>query len=191
MGNQKRDGFSVSLFFFRKGRNMDKLRIYRITDKYICFLNSRDSRVQYNKNAHRPYVGVVLLVGEYRYFVPMESPKPNHVNIKPGVHIFKLAGGSLGMLGFNNMVPVPETALVEFDVSAEQDEKYKRLLQAQIIEIDRHRAEVLQKASKTYFEVVNKANPFLRRISCDFKALERACQIYDPNFKKSKQKPEA
>ena len=85
---------------------MEKLRIYRVTDKYIRFLSSRDSRVQFNKNARRPYVGVVLLVGGYRYFVPMESPKPSHANIKSGMHILKLSGGSLGMLGFNNMVPV-------------------------------------------------------------------------------------
>lgn len=170
---------------------MEKLRIYRVTDKYIRFLNSRDSRVQFNKNAHRPYVGVVLLIGEYRYFVPMESPKPNHTNIKPGVHIFKLASGTLGMLGFNNMIPVPDAALIEFDFSTEPDEKYKRLLQNQIIEIDRHRAEVLQKASKTYFNVVNKSSQFLCRISCDFKALEKACKTYDPCFKKTGQKPEA
>lgn len=189
MGNQKRDGFPVSLFFFREGRNMEKLRIYRVTDKYIRFLNSRDSRVQFNKNAHRPYVGVVLLVGEHRYFVPMESPKPGHANIKPGVHIFKLAGGSLGLLGFNNMIPVPACALIEFDFSAEPDEKYKRLLQKQLIEIARNRAAILQKASKTYFDVVNKSNSFLIRISCDFKLLERAARFYDPDF--HKQKPEA
>ena len=88
------------------------------------------------------------------------------------------------MLGFNNMVPVPDSALIEFDFSSEPDEKYKRLLQNQIIEIDRRRAEVLQKASKTYFEVVNKANPFLCNISCDFKALEKACKSYDPDFQK-------
>lgn len=168
---------------------MEKLRIYRVTDKYIRFLNSRDSRVQFNKNANRPYVGVVLLVGEHRYFVPMESPKPGHANIKPGVHIFKLAGGSLGLLGFNNMIPVPACALIEFDFSAEPDEKYKRLLQKQLIEIARNRADILQKASKTYFDVVNKSNSFLVRISCDFKLLERAARFYDPDF--HKQKPEA
>lgn len=163
---------------------MEKLRIYRVTDKYIRFLSSRDSRVQFNKNARRPYVGVVLLVGGYRYFVPMESPKPSHANIKSGMHIIKLSGGSLGMLGFNNMVPVSDSALIEFDFSSEPDEKYKRLLQNQIIEIDRRRADVLQKASKTYFEVVNKKNPFLCGISCDFKELEKACKSYRPDFQK-------
>lgn len=71
---------------------METLKIYRISDKYIRFLKSRDTRVQDNKNRRRPYVGVVLYVGEFRYFVPMESPKPNHAKIKAGKHIMKLAG---------------------------------------------------------------------------------------------------
>ncbi len=41
---------------------MESLKIYRITEKYVCFLNTVDSRVQYNKGARRPYVGIVLTV---------------------------------------------------------------------------------------------------------------------------------
>lgn len=85
---------------------MNNLRIYRVDDRYIRFLKSRDHRVQDNKNKRRPYVGIVLTVGQYEYFVPMESPKPNHANIKSGKHIMRLDGGRLGLLGFNNMIPV-------------------------------------------------------------------------------------
>ena len=102
---------------------MESLRIYRISEQYIRFLNSRDSKVQYNKGVRRPYVGVVFSFGGFKYFVPMESPKPNHANIKPGKHIIKLAGGKYGMLGFNNMVPVHKDALIEFDFDTEPDEK--------------------------------------------------------------------
>ena len=42
---------------------MEQLKLYRISDRYIRFLKSRDHRVQDNKNRSRPYVGVVLLVG--------------------------------------------------------------------------------------------------------------------------------
>ena len=59
--------------FFRLWRIMEPLRIYRIDDKYIRFMKSRDYRVQDNKNRRRPYVGIVLYVGDFRYFVPMES----------------------------------------------------------------------------------------------------------------------
>lgn len=159
---------------------MEPLKIYRIEDKYIWFLHSRDSRVQFNKGARRPYVGIVLRVGGYQYFVPMESPKPNHVKIKPGRHIMKLDNGKLGLLGFNNMIPVHSAALIEFDIDTEPDKKYAELLRRQVSFINRHKADVLSHASDTYFNVVSKNNVFLLRICCDFQKLEKACDKYDP-----------
>lgn len=161
---------------------MEPLRIYRIEDKYIRFMRSRDSRVQDNKNRHRPYVGVVLYVGNFRYFVPMESPKPNHEKIKPGRHIMKLEGGKLGLLGFNNMIPVPDSALISFDIGKEPDAQYAELLRRQAAFINRNKADVLSHASQTYYAVVNKQNSFLLGICCDFKKLERASLKYDPNY---------
>lgn len=165
---------------------MEKLRIYRIEDKYIRFLKSRDSRVPdnthlpNNKGNRRPYVGIVLLIGSYRYFVPMESPKPNHANLKSGVHIMKLDGGKLGLLGFNNMIPVPESALIQFDIDNESDKKYADLLRHQATCINRNKAEIFDRASKTYYRSVNGENKFFSSICCNFRKLEKACKQYDP-----------
>ena len=159
---------------------METLRIYRISDKYIRFLKSRDTRVQDNKNRRRPYVGVVLYVGEFRYFVPMESPKPNHANIKAGKHIMKLAGGKLGLLGFNNMIPVHEAALIAFDIDQEPDKQYAELLKRQASFINRNKADVLDHASQTYYSAISQKNKFLLEICCDFQKLEKACGQYDP-----------
>ena len=159
---------------------MENLRICRVDDRYIRFLRSRDDKVQDNKDRRRPYVGVVLLVGEYQYFVPMESPKPNHAKIKSGKHIIKLDGGNLGILGFNNMVPVPQQALIHFDIQAEPDEKYRNLLVHQADFCNKIKADIFDHASRTYYDVVNRKNAFLQRISCDFKKLERACREYKP-----------
>lgn len=161
---------------------MEQLRIYRIQDKYIRFLKAKDSRVQDNKNKRRPYVGIVLVVGSYRYFVPMESPKPNHVNIKPGKHIMKLDNGKLGLLGFNNMIPAPDSALIEFDIDDEPDAEYAELLRRQAAYINRAKADVLNHASQTYYAVTKTNNSFLKRICCDFVVLEKACNRYNPNY---------
>lgn len=160
---------------------MDTLKIYRIEEKYIRFLHSRDSKVQYNKGNKRPYVGIVLLIGSYQYFVPMESPKSSHAKIKSGNHILKLDNGNLGLLGFNNMIPVHKDALISFNIDNEPDEKYAELLRRQATYINRNKATVLDHASKTYYNAVTKRNDFLKRICCDFKKLERACDQYDPN----------
>ena len=56
---------------------MENLKNYKVEDKYIRYLHSIDDKVQHNKNAKRPDVGVVFSFGGFNYFVPMESPKPN------------------------------------------------------------------------------------------------------------------
>ena len=152
---------------------MEKLRLYRIREGYIEYLHSKDHRVQYNKGEKRPYLGVVLEVGEHKYFVPMESPKPNHVNIKSNVHIMRIDGGKYGLLGFNNMVPAKDFFLVPFDIAAEPDEHYRNLLWNQLNFCNVHKEEIREHARKTYEGVTVKHTPFLVKICCDFKLLEQ------------------
>lgn len=118
----------------------------------------------------------------------MESPKPNHVNIKSGKHIMKLDGGKYGMLGFNNMIPVHKDALIEFDIDAEPDEKYRELLRRQVTLCNRSKADILNHAQMTYFDVVNNKNKFLVSISCDFKQLEIMSKSYKKDYKPKKKK---
>lgn len=161
---------------------MTNLRLYRVEDKYIRYLHKVDSRVQYNKNARRPYVGIVFEFHKFKYFVPMESPKPNHKKIKNGKHILRIKNGDYGLLGFNNMIPVHEDALISFDINNVEDEKYRRLLQNQIVVINRMKADVFSHAHNTYFDVVEGTNSFLVSISCNFRKLESACKSYDKNY---------
>lgn len=166
---------------------MENLKIYKVEDKYIRYLHSIDEKVQYNKNAKRPYVGVVFSFGGFKYFVPMESPKPNHSKIKSGRHILKLKNGEYGLLGFNNMIPVHKDALIGFDIAKESDEKYRKLLQNQIRICNRMKADILDHAQKTYFGVAS-GNEFLVNVSCDFKKLEKASKKYNPNYSPKKHK---
>ncbi len=166
---------------------MENLKIYKVEDKYIRYLHSVDKKVQYNKNATRPYVGVVFTFNGFKYFVPMESPKPNHSNIKSGKHILRLKKGEYGILGFNNMIPVHKDALIAFDITKEPDIKYRNLLQNQIQICNKMKADILDHAQKTYFSVIN-GNEFLIKISCDFKKLEEASKRYNPNYSPKKTK---
>ena len=108
--------------------------------------------------------------------------------MKSGKHILKLDGGKYGLLGFNNMIPVHKDALISFDIAAEQDEKYKRLLQHQAEICNRMKADILDHAQQTYFDVVRKDNKFLVKISCDFIKLERACKEYKSDHFTGKRK---
>lgn len=175
---------------FTNGETMEKLRIYKVTDHYVKFLHGVDKKVQYNKDARRPYVGVVFQFAGLRYFVPMESPKENHKNIKSGKHIMRLENGKYGILGFNNMIPVHKDALIVYDIDKEPDQKYRELLKRQAEICNRKKADILDHAQKTYFDVTNNKNEFLVRISCDFKKLERACKGYDKDHKPNKASPQ-
>ena len=163
---------------------MENLRVYRVTDQYVRYLHGADHRVQHNKGSRRPYVGVVLTVGSYKYFVPMESPKPNHKRLKKSVHIMPLDGGKYGLLGFNNMIPVHPAALIPFDINTEPDRKYAELLKRQVSFLNRHKADVFDRASKTYYRATGRdSSGFYSTICCDFKKLERACDRFDPNYR--------
>ena len=72
---------------------MNKLRLYKIEIEYIKYLYTFDKRVQYNPNQpdayteKRPYLGIVLEVNEFDYFVPLEHPRLNHQKMKNNVYI--------------------------------------------------------------------------------------------------------
>ena len=166
---------------------MEPLKIYHVAEKYVNFLHSVDCRVQLNKNQRRPYVGIVLTVGSYRYFVPMESPKDNHKNLKPVIYIMPLSKGEYGLLGFNNMIPVHASAIIPFDINCENDDRYANLLKRQVAFINKHKADVYDRAAKTYFRATTKnKDNFFRKNCCDFKKLESACDRYNPNHTRRK-----
>ena len=124
---------------------MGKFQFYHINEHYISYLHSIDTRVQYNKGQRRPYVGIVLSINGIDYYVPLESPKPNHVNIKGGGPVMKLDDGRLGLMGFNNMIPVIPSCLIKFDIQSIENENYKMLLLNQLNYCNKNRDLILQR----------------------------------------------
>lgn len=108
-----------------------RMKFYNITDDYISFLRRYDDKVAKNKQASRPYVGVVFEIGEIKYYAPFTSPKPKHQKMKNGKDFRKINQGKYGAINFNNMIPVPDEALILKDFESEPDPQYRRLLQNQ------------------------------------------------------------
>lgn len=162
---------------------MGKFQFYHVEDKYIRYLHSIESRVQFNKGQRRPYVGIVLSINGVDYYVPLESPKPNHANIKSGGPVMKLDDGKLGIIGFNNMIPVLPSCLLHFDILAIEDEKYKMLLLNQLNCCEKNREVIFNRAQKVYRNTVEKKIPFYLKECCNFQKLERKCRNYDPYYK--------
>lgn len=165
---------------------MGAFRFYHIQEKYINYLHSIDSRVQLNKGERRPYVGVVLTINETDYYVPLESPKPNHVNIKSGGPVLKLDEGKLGLMGFNNMIPVAKSCLIPFDIQSVADEKYRMLLLNQLTCCNKNSDLILRRARMVYQKQIDGSVPLYRKVCCNFAKLERKCKQYNPHYRPKK-----
>ena len=160
---------------------MNKLRLYKIEIEYIKYLYTFDKRVQYNPNQpdayteKRPYLGIVLEVNEFDYFVPLEHPRLNHQKMKNNVYIFKIHNGKYGILGFNNMIPVQEKSLINFNIDKEKT-SYKQILISQYHFCNKHIQEIQEKARITYER--SQKIEFFKKVCCNFKLLEEKCKEY-------------
>ena len=89
-------------------------------------------------------------------------------------------GKLIGVLNFNNMIPVNDSVLVDLDISVNpgdsaRDRAYKLLMQDQLRWCNANRNIIRHKASKLYWIVVERpqtARGLVRRC-CDFKRLEQ------------------
>ena len=74
---------------------MRKLKLYKISEKYIDFLRETDPvNVKHNKGEKRPYIGIILEINNLQYFALLASPKPNHLHMKNSLdYIFIHAAG--------------------------------------------------------------------------------------------------
>lgn len=122
------------------------MRFYHIAEDYINFLRGYDGKVPMNKNGTRPYIGVVLKVDKIRYFAPLTSPKPKHLHMKNTKDFRKIGGGRYGAINLNNMIPVPNCALLEMDINNEPDLQYRNLLLNQQQEIRQEKTLILKAA---------------------------------------------
>ena len=85
MGDFKLKGAYSSLFFYKFGCYMEELKIYSVSDEYIEYLRKKEPNVYSNKIDNRihtrKYIGIVLKLGKYNYYVPMSSPKESDYQI--------------------------------------------------------------------------------------------------------------
>ncbi|PEF45136.1 hypothetical protein CON22_17785 [Bacillus cereus] len=158
------------------------MKIYRVKDKYIDHLykDEPNNKVMFNKpEKHpRPYVGVVLSINEYNYFVPMSSAKEDRgKNLNRRVNTTIKDGDVIvANLKFNNMIPVPKSQLDEPDIKdiLIKEPQYGRLLEKERQFVKENSDDVLKKAQSVYTKVVDKKLPFFKNLCIDFKEMEKS-----------------
>ncbi len=101
---------------------------------------------QINKDI-RPFVGVIVLVNNKEYCVPLSPPKEKYKNKKNSIDFMRIIdesikdvngmGKILGALNFNNMLPVNNSVIIPINIKCTKTDNqktisYKKLLSKQL-----------------------------------------------------------
>ena len=164
---------------------MEDFLLVRLDTNYCNYLRKYDYRVPYNFDGKekRPFVGVLFEVHNCKYFAPLSSPKEKHKNMKSSIDFLKIDDGKLGVINFNNMLPVTDKNIIIIDLNNQHgnnEKHYIKLLRQQLYWLNRHNSKVYSRSQKLYNKYVNnKLNINIRKRCCDFKLLEEKCKIYN------------
>lgn len=155
-----------------------RLNLFTVNMKYIRNLhNQGDDRVfsvspQTGKET-RPFVGIVVICDEKEYCIPLSSPKEKHKTMKNRVDFHRILdsdGKLIGVLDFNNMIPVRRDVLQEVDLKIRsRDSKkvkdYKNLMIDQLNFCRQNQDILVKKAAKLYKMArrKNESGPLKRR----------------------------
>ncbi len=171
---------------------MQEFKIYSVSDTYISYLRESDPKVYSNKESSRThtrkYVGIVLSINDYHYFIPLSSPKESDYQVAgedkvikksiiPIIRITEKTHGVKelkGTLRLSHMIPVPDSELELYDLDNEQDENYKALVKAEMIFIRKNSDKIRNNASVLYKqkEAGDDSIGYLKA-ALDYKGLEK------------------
>ncbi len=154
------------------------IRFYHITDSYIDYLSQYDSNIRENKSEARPYVGVIFQVSEINYFIPLSSPKEKHKTMKNNEDFIKINGGKYGVINLNNMIPIPESELVNFDILDEENENYRIILFNQFSFFKKNIKDIATKAKDLYNKISDFNAQQIENLSQHEQKLIKRCVHY-------------
>lgn len=163
-----------------------KLYMVKLDTKYCDYLRKFDNKVPYNygKKDLRPFVGVLFKVEKNMYFAPLSSPKVKHLKMKANLDLLKIDRGKLGVINFNNMLPVTEKNIIKLDLKKGgvtiSEKKYIALLKKQLYWLTRNKERLHNKAKTLYDKYLDKSLDLrIAQRCCDFKLLEEKCTEYN------------
>lgn len=171
---------------------------YTIDADYLQYLNSKDSEVYYDsfyRNAVKPFVGIVIILAEYKYFIPLTSAKEKHAKWKNSCNehflIYEVIDKSINITGdiykpysddkkmhvmsvldIKKMIPVPTASYEKIVFSALKDERYQDLFQKEYAFCLTIKDKILTRAEKIYRH--QKDTNVVRRTYCNFSRCEDA-----------------
>ena len=164
----------------------EKLLLVEIDSIYCDYLRKFDKKVPYNYDSkkHRPFIGVLFEVNNFKYFAPLSSPKPKHKKMKTKLDFLKLKNGELGVINFNNMIPVKNKNIRKINLDKiyknKKKQNYINLLKEQIYWLNRNDEKLFFRSKKLYDKYISGTlNKNIAKRCCDFLLLEEKCDYYN------------
>ena len=174
------------------------LRLVEISDNYINYMKTFFySTMMDNKEGWRSYcrkyVGVMLEINGFKYFAPLSSPKKadyfpdGKIRYSSKIILRMIASSTtknpvlLGTIKLNNMIPVPDSEINEYDRDNESDLKYKNLIDDELLWIQRNNTSILKAAKLLYnlkrneFANLNESNKKFYESIIPFAEAEKKC----------------
>lgn len=169
---------------------------YTVDADYLEFLNSKDSEVYYNasyRNVVKPFIGIIIDMAEYKYFIPLTSAKEKHAKWKNNCDghflVYEIIDKSVTIIGdvykaysddkkmhvmsvldIKKMIPVPENSYHRITFSELEDERYKDLFEKEYAFCLTIKNKILAKAEKIYKH--QKDSKIVRYAYCNFTCCE-------------------
>ena len=177
--------------------NKAQFGFYKINIDYLKYLNEHDSEVYYNfkyKKDLKPFIGIILLVNEFEYFIPLSSAKEKHKKWKnvsnehmliyeiinnekiKSFDIFKDFSKTqklhiLGVIDIKKMIPVPK-GMYEKVLFNSLEESYKVLMNKEFKFCLKNRDKIQKNVEKIYMK--QKERNIIGYATCNFSKLEQA-----------------
>ena len=126
---------------------------------------------------NRKYIGVVFEIKGMKYFAPLSSFKDKHKKMKESIDFIKIK--DYAVINLNNMIPVPDSQIVDIDINKEKEPSYRYLLQAESREISRQKNRIRKSAEIVYSRKKHNDNSTaLAKRTNNFELLEKLCKEY-------------
>ncbi|MBP3351526.1 MAG: type III toxin-antitoxin system ToxN/AbiQ family toxin [Lachnospiraceae bacterium] len=157
----------------------DNIRIYKVKSEYIKYLSMYQKHIftQDAEKDNRKYIGVVFEIKGMKYFAPLSSFKDKHKKMKESIDFIKIK--DYAVINLNNMIPVPDSQIVDIDINKEKEPSYRYLLQAESREISRQKNRIRKNAEIVYSRKKHNDNSTaLAKRTNNFELLEKLCKEY-------------
>lgn len=157
---------------------------YYVSSDFINYLKdveinargfTRVPNIEYDSNHNlKFFVGIVLQINKFKYLAPMShfrTQKPNNVLVNITTDRINPIKGSIRL---NYMFPILDKYISKVEINQISDEKYKRLVNKELVFCKNNRNIIQSVALQTYLNVILKIDLDLVNNACDFQLLESA-----------------